>query len=84
MKTTIDIKTLAARFIDRAGSRVLLYGKARDEAALEYFIGAATLAELTGQNSLATRLTKVCAHMIAVRGFAAVRELADADIIVED
>jgi hypothetical protein len=67
-------KLLAEKFIER--STALKYrGKKRDAAALDYFCGAATMAELNGDTALSEHLGWVLAVMIAVRGYTAVLEL---------
>lgn len=66
---------LAQRFIERA--EALGYkGKARDKAALDYFVGAATLADLQANHALAQHLGTVSALIVSVRGYFGVRELA--------
>lgn len=68
---------LANRFIERA--EALGYkGKKRDDAALDYWCGAASLAEEFGNAPLALALGGQAVHMIGVRGFFAIKELANA------
>ena len=75
-KHTSTVRLLAQRFIER--SKALGYKDVkRDNAALDYFVGAAGLAEIAGDKSLATYLGFVCAMMISVHGFFAVNELAE-------
>ena len=69
-------RVLAQRFIERA--EFLNYkGKKRDNAALDFFTGAASLAQVTGQLPLAQHLATLCAILISVRGFVAVKEIAN-------
>ena len=68
-------KALAEKFIERAAA--LGYkNKARDNAALDYFCGAASLAELSGDVRLAQHLGRIITLLFAVRGYIAVAELA--------
>ena len=71
-------RALARSFIKRA--EALGYkGKKRDDAALDYFCGAAVLASESGNASLATHLGALCALTISVYGFVAVSQLATRD-----
>ena len=72
IKTT---KALAEKFIER--SKELKYsGVKRDNAALDYFCGAASMAELSGDTALYAHLGRIITLLIAVRGYIAVAELA--------
>ena len=77
--TADHVQTIAKRFIERAEA-LELKGKKRDDAALDYFCGAAAGAELAGNAQLATHIGVVCATMLSVRGFFAVKELATRSI----
>lgn len=74
MTSSQTTKALAKRFVERSES-LELKGKKRDVAALDYFVGAATLADLSGDASLANHLGVVCALIISVRGFIGVKDL---------
>lgn len=68
-------KALARRFVERSES--LKYkGKKRDDAALDYFCGAAVLAEEMGNDAMGEHLARICVLMISVRGYIAIKELA--------
>lgn len=75
MATEVETtKALAKKFIER--SNALKYsGVKRDNAALDYFCGAASMAELSGNVPLMEHLTRITL-LIAVRGYIAVAELA--------
>lgn len=69
------VKQLALRFIERA--EALNYkGKKRDDAALDFFCGAACVIEANGDPDLADHIGRVAVMLISVRGYFAVRELA--------
>lgn len=72
---TQTVKALAKRFIERAEA-LQLKGRRRDNAALDYFVGAAVLAELNGDADLSNHLGTISALIISVRGFFGVKELA--------
>jgi hypothetical protein len=76
MATEVETtKALAKKFIER--SNALKYsGVKRDNAALDYFCGAASMAELSGNVPLMEHLTRIITLLIAVRGYIAVAELA--------
>lgn len=69
------VKTIAERFVERS-SALGLKGKKRDDAALDYFLGAAAGAELAGDVQMACQLGLVSAMIISVRGYAGVVSLA--------
>ena len=73
--TQTSIKTIATRFIERAAA-LELKGKKRDDAALDYFVGAAAGAELAGDGKLAAQLGAVAVMIVAIRGYIGVAELA--------
>lgn len=76
MPTHVELaRTLARRFIERA-EELGYKGKKRDDAALDYFVGAAVLAELQGNKLLYEHLGRVALFVIAVRGYFGVKELA--------
>ena len=65
---------LAQCFIERA--KELQYkGVKRDNAALDYWVGAATLARETGQQELAGYLSLTAALIISVRGYTGIVQL---------
>lgn len=68
-------KMLAQAFIERAVARNYR-GKKRDDAALDFFIGATNLAQFTGDAALTQHLKTILVLIIAVRGFKGVEELA--------
>ena len=75
LPTVAITKNLAAKFIERADA--LGYkGKKRDDAALDFFVGAGAVAAETGNAELAMHLTRVVVMIISVRGFFGVKELA--------
>lgn len=66
---------IASAFIER--SKALEYkGKKRDNAALDYFIGAAKCLELTGDEETASYLGRL-AWLISVRGYSEVETIAE-------
>lgn len=69
------IRTIAQRFVERAES--LGYkGKKRDDAALDYWCGAAVAAEASGDANLGQRLANIAVLIVAVRGYFGVKEMA--------
>jgi hypothetical protein len=68
-------KTISARFIERADA-LQLRGKRRDDAALDYFVGAAAGAELAGNINLGKHLGTVALLIVSIRGYKAVEEMA--------
>lgn len=74
--TATIVQALARKFVERAEG-LGMKGKSRDDAALHYFIGAAMVAELTGDMNLARHIGMVAALIISVRGYSAVQDLAD-------
>ena len=75
MSTGVTIQKLAQRFVGRA-AETRMRGKKRDEASLEFFLGAAALAEAQGDEPLCQHILKISGWMISIRGFKAVEELA--------
>jgi hypothetical protein len=75
--TSISATTqkLALSFIERADA-LSLKGKKRDDAALDYWCGAAIGAGLAGNTQLESHLGRIAALVISVRGFMAVKEIA--------
>jgi hypothetical protein len=68
-------RKLAKQFIERA--EALNYkGKRRDNAALDFWCGAATLAQQEERNDVAEYLGRLAVLLIAVRGYIAIRDLA--------
>lgn len=70
-----SIRQLAGRFISRAHA-LSVTGKRRDDLAVEYFVGAAVGAELSGDIKLAELIARNVALVIASRGYAAIEDLA--------
>ena len=70
---------LAKRFVERAEA-LEMKGKKRDCAALDYFCGATTAAELSEQPALAAQLASICVLIISIRGYKGVLELANGEI----
>lgn len=68
-------RNLAKAFIKRA-TELGYKGKKRDDAALNYFVGAAVLAELQGNNILYQHLGRLAGFLIAIHGYAAVKDIA--------
>jgi hypothetical protein len=69
-------KTLAKQFISRAEAQGLK-GKARDRAAIEFFVGASALAVAEhGGNSKAWGAVSSWAFLVSFRGYAEVEALA--------
>jgi hypothetical protein len=69
------IKTIAERFRERAAA-LNLKGKKRDDAALDYFVGAAVGAELAGDADLAQAIALAATLIVSVRGFIGVSDIA--------
>ena len=67
-------RTLAKRFVERA-SALGLKGVKRDNAALDYFCGAASALEEIGDPRAASIAT-TAALIVAVRGYMGVAEIA--------
>lgn len=67
---------LAEAFVERA-SQLDYKGKKRDDAALDYFVGAAISAKLKGDNGLHDHLGRVGLFIIAVRGYQGVLDLIE-------
>jgi hypothetical protein len=74
---TNKTQIVAQRFIERAAA-LGLKGKKADSAALDYFLGAACAAELTGNEAFRRHLDIVSVMIVAVRGMFGVREIANA------
>lgn len=75
LTTRLKIRAIARAFQERA--KELQYkGKKRDDAALDFFCGAANLAEINGDEPLLNHLQKVLILSIAVRGMFGVNEIA--------
>lgn len=75
LTTRLKIRALARKFKERAeelGYKV----KKRDDAALDYFCGAATLAEINGDQALLKHLMVVLVMYISIRGMFGVNEIA--------
>lgn len=69
------LQALARKFIGRADG--LGYrGKKRDDAALDFFCGAAVAPDAAERGDLSQHIHTVNALVIATRGYVAVRELA--------
>jgi hypothetical protein len=75
MTTTYFATELAKSFIERAES--LGYkGRKRDEAALDYFCGAAQAARFVGNDDLYQHLVWAIFKIVSVRGYSGVKQLA--------
>lgn len=68
-------RTLAQLMVGRV-TTLGLKGKKADDEACAFFSGAATMAHIEGQEVLAQHLGRVTSLLIAVRGMAAVRQIA--------
>jgi hypothetical protein len=69
------VKKLAGQFVER--SEALFYkGKRRDDAAVEFFLGAYVALNVTGNSELANKVGLTTAALIAPRGYTAVEQLA--------
>lgn len=69
-------KALAAKFVERAD--LLGYkGKKRDDASLDFWTGAAALAEIEGNTELYELLGRQAALIVAVRGYFGVKQIAE-------
>jgi hypothetical protein len=75
--TRATIKALAKSFIERS-TELGYKGKKRDSAALDYFIGAAKLLEIDGDEEAANYLGRL-AWLISIRGYKEVEEIAKWD-----
>ena len=72
-----ELKTLALRWKERRDA--LGYkGKRADSAMLDYFIGAATMADIAGNADLRDYLHRVSFFVVAIRGNVALVEWLDA------
>ncbi|NVO13873.1 MAG: hypothetical protein HXX10_07540 [Rhodoplanes sp.] len=69
------VKAVAAAFVERAEA-LGLKGVKRDTAALDFFCGAATLAELSGNAEASRALSLAASLLVSVRGYMAVKQLA--------
>lgn len=70
------IQKLAIRC--KARAEALEYkGKARDRFALDYFVGAATAAEILGKQEEADWIARVTMMLIATRGYSEVVSIAN-------
>lgn len=70
------IEALAKLFISRASSQGLK-GKARDRAAIEFFVGAAAYASIAfGASSKEWSTTSAVAFLVSLRGYVEVEALA--------
>lgn len=80
MPNNADIVTeLARRFVKRCDA-MGYKGRKADHAALDFFCGAATAAELAGNESLAAQLTSTCVFNVSIRGMFGVRDLAKENV----
>jgi hypothetical protein len=68
------IQPIAAKCVERAAA-LHLKGKRRDDAALDFFVGAAAGAELAGDTALAPHIGMTAAMLVSVRGYLAIAEL---------
>jgi len=68
-------KKLAEQFIERAEA-LKLKGTKLEDAALNFWCGAATALELAGNSLDATLLARQAALLVAVRGYVAVQDIA--------
>ena len=68
--TVPQVKLICAAFVERA-TQLEYKGKKRDHAALDFVAGAATAAQIAGNDALAAHLTRM-AFIVAVRGYAEV------------
>ena len=67
-------KELATAFVQRS-EYLGLKGKKRDDEAVAYFVGAASVLNIVGRTKESEQLSLFAAHVLAYRGFRAV-ELA--------
>lgn len=75
-------KALAQKFIERSEA-LGLKGKKRDDAALDFWCGAASALELSGRKLDADTLGRQAALIVAVRGYFGVREMANMTLDAE-
>lgn len=73
-----EIKFVAEKFVERANA-LGLKGKRRDDAALDFFCGAAIGAQAANNIPLAQQIGNVAALIVAVRGAMAVIDLTKGD-----
>jgi hypothetical protein len=66
---------LGKAFVERA-SALSYKGKKRDAAAMDYFIGAAAGARLSGNEDFAERIGRWVIMLLRVRGYSEVERLA--------
>lgn len=69
------LKHLSEVFVERT-ENLGFRGKNRDALALEFFLGAAALAEALGREDVQNHLLKIAAFLIATRGFSEVKRIA--------
>lgn len=69
------LQTLARAFVRRS-TELGLVGQRRDEAALDFWTGAAVCAAMNGHTELAEAIGKIGVLEISARGYAAVMTLA--------
>lgn len=81
-RTKQIIQQLAERFIERA-ENLNYRGKARDKAALDYFIGAAQLAELSNDEESAKHIAILVTMLISTRGYSEVVRLGQPPVLAE-
>ncbi len=74
--TLKDVKRIASYFIERSNA-LDLKGVKRDDAALNFFLGAATGAYVCCNYPLGDHLNIVSAMVITTRGFKGVKSLLD-------
>ncbi len=76
MPTRQNIAAIMARRFKQRSETMGHKGKKRDDAALEFFIGAAIALSVSGQNDLAEALTVAVSFDISFHGYTAIERLA--------
>ena len=79
MSTGSQIKAISELFVKRAEA-MQMTGKKRDQAALEFMLGALAVAEVKGDTALFNHLSKFVAFLVTTRGYAAVLEFSTKEI----
>lgn len=74
-----SVRWLARQFVERANA-LRWRGKALDDAAINYFVGAAKGLRMAGEHNRATWLLSIVLIDISNYGFKAVVKLADQEI----
>lgn len=83
MNNAAIVKRVAVDFVERAEA-LGLKGKKRDDAALDYFLGAAAIARAQDNKPLENHIGRVALLVIATRGFKGVQDIVSNPITAKD